>query len=73
MNHYLEIRKIDREFEAYFEIILHTGQGEEVYHGSHSYNRIKNQAEHIADVLAIDSHTRMKIVDSVSMSGSVAL
>ena len=73
MNHYLEIRKIDRGFEAFFEIILHTGQGAEVYAGSHSYNRIRNQAEHIADVLAINSNQRMKIIDNIDLTGSVAI
>ena len=73
MNHYLEIRKIDRGFENFFEIILHTGTGAEVYAGSHSYNRIVNQAEHIADILALDSSPRMKILDNVGLVASVPL
>ena len=73
MNHYLEIRKINRGFEEFFEIILHSGSGAEVYAGSHSYNRIINQAEHIADVLAIDSPSRMKIIDNVGLTAKVAL
>jgi hypothetical protein len=73
MKHYLEIRKIDRGFEEFFEIILHTGNGAEVYARSHSYNRIVNQAEHIADVLALDSTTRMKIIDNAGLVASVPL
>jgi hypothetical protein len=73
MNHYLEIISIDREFETFFEIILHTGQGSEVYAGSHSLARIENQADHIADVLAINANYRMKIINNAKLTGSVAL
>ena len=73
MNHYLELIEIERSGVKFYELLLHTGTGVEIYTGSHSHTRLANQAKHISEVLTPLGKPALRIVDTVEMTGSVPL
>ena len=73
MNHFLEIIEIQKEGTTYYELYLHSGEGRELWTGSHSHARLQNMADHIAVIQAPHGIDKMVIIDNVGLSASVPL
>ena len=73
MNHYLEIKDIERADGIYYQLWLQTGTGPEFWIGSHSHSRIASMADHIAVIEAPNGIDKMKIVDSSALAAMVPL